>query len=125
MHWSDQYVGMAYVDNEFDCAALAALVRAEVFGQPVDVPTERAGLRAGTRTISDLKEKLADPVVSPMDGDAALMCCGRLYHVGVVCIIAGRTWILHNLRNAGQVVRHEVRELAQNGLKLEGYYRWR
>lgn len=124
-HWSDAYVGLPYVDDSFDCAALAAMVRSNEFGQPVEVPSERAGLRAGTRTIAALRDELAIPVSTPMDGDAALMTYGRLYHVGVVCIIGGGVWVLHNMRNAGQVVRHEVHELASHGFELEGFYRWK
>lgn len=124
MHWSDRYIGLPY--SEQDCAELAARVQREIFGRAIRLPSVRAtSLRGLTRQIEALKDDYAQRTDRPVDGDAVLMVSrGRLEHIGVYCDIAGQAWVLHAMQNAGQVVRHPLRALAQQGLAIEGYYRW-
>ncbi|HHJ11887.1 MAG TPA: peptidoglycan endopeptidase [Chromatiales bacterium] len=126
-HWSDKYIGEPYIEGENDCAALVQRVLYVEFGVLVDMPGERAaGLRGLTRQIEDNKLRVAEPVESPREGDGVLMMGrGSLDHVGVYCEIAGEGWVLHAMRNARQVCRHRLRDLANLGLDVEGFYRWK
>lgn len=127
MHWSAQYVGLPYVPDEHDCAALAERVQREVFGRDVHLPKERAdGLRGLTQQIEALKLDYAERTETPVDGDAVLMVGrGRLDHIGVYCLIGGQPYVLHAMRRVGSVCLHRIRELHELGLTVEGYYRWK
>lgn len=124
-HWSERYVGIPYA--EADCAELAARVQREVFAREIHIPTERGcGLRGLTRQIERLKDDYAARTDSPTEGDGVLMVSrGRLEHIGIYCDIAGTAYVLHAMRSAGQVVLHRIRDLAHQGLAVEGYYAWR
>lgn len=126
-HWSDRYVGQPYVPDEKDCGYYAELVQREVFGHELRLPSERAyGLRGKSKQIESLKLDYGVPTHTPQDGDGVLMIGrGKLSHVGVYCLIEGVAWVLHAARNAGQVVRHRLRELPLQGLNVEGFYRWK
>lgn len=127
MHWSDRYLGRPYIPGEFDCAALAMCVQWEVFGRTVRIPAEHAtGIRAQSAQININAAVVADPIDKPSEGDAVLMKArGLLSHVGVYCVINGEPHVLHAMRNAGQVVRHRLRDLKLQGLTVEGFYAWR
>ena len=124
MHWSDAYMDRPWTE-EYNCAALAVDVAETVFRRDITAPSTAVGLRAGTRTIDAMRDDIAERVATPADGDVVLMQCGALWHVGVACVIAGRIWVLHNLKSTGRVVRTEPRDLPSLGLTLEGYYRWK
>lgn len=126
-HWSADYVGQRYVPIENDCAALAVRVQREVFGRAIALPSERgAGSLGLSRQIDHLRDDYAIPTERPAEGDAVLMKCnGRLSHVGVYCRIHGVEYVLHAMKNAGQVVLHRIRELDRVNLIVQGYYRWR
>ena len=125
-HWSAGYVGLPYVKDEFDCAGLVERVLSEVFGWELNLPKERAADLAGlSAQILDSQKDFALPVDPPLEGDGVLMVGrGRINHVGVYCEIGGEGWVLHNMRRAGQVCLHRVREIDRYGLSVEGYYRW-
>lgn len=126
MHWSERYVGMPYVEGDADCAALAARVQREVFGRAIGLPADRAGtLRGLTRQIEDLRADYAERTDAPADGDGVLMIGrGRLDHIGLYCLIDGTPWVLHAMRNAGAVVLHRLSVIDEQGLRVEGFYRW-
>ena len=127
-HWSDRYLSEPYRPVEADGAALAVRVACEQFGQRIDRPQHAIGLRSGSRQIDAIAESgsVAERVTTPRDGDVVLMRCrGVLAHVGVYCRIGGDGWVLHALRTAGAVVRHRLRDLPEQGLPVEGFYRWR
>jgi len=124
-HWSARYIGLPYA--QCDCAALCEQVLREVFGREVHLPTDRAGSVFGlSRQIDNLQATYATPVERPHDGDAVLMRSrGRLNHIGLVCLIDGRIWVLHSQRNAGMVVLHREHALGNLGLQRVGYYAWK
>jgi hypothetical protein len=133
MHWSDRYVGLPYVEGEFDCADLARTVLAEVFGRDIRLPSERwyAGetgcgkVRAMAAQIDALKTDYAAPTAAPTEGDGVLLIArARMCHIGLYCVIANEPWVLHAASHARQVVRTRVRELERLGYRVEGYYRW-
>jgi hypothetical protein len=127
------YVGMPYVEGEFDCADLAQLVQREVFGRVIALAPDRrrplgtAGQRA---MILSMRDELATPVAVPFTGCGALFTeqnakGGQEYHIGTVCLYGGQTWILHNSWALGGVQMTELHRLQRWGMKLEGYYAWK
>jgi len=124
-HWSDAYVDMPYA--KADCAELCALVRREIFGHTVWLPTERGfGLRDMNDQIEGLFHEYVVRTSDPADGDVALMFCrGRLRHVGILCLIGRHTYVLHAMKIFGRTCRHRTKDLFMHGLTIEGYYRWR
>ena len=117
----------SYVVGQFDCGDLARLVLAEVFGRQVGIPTARGtGPFADSALVTQCCDEIGERTNAPADGDAVVMIArGRLAHVGVYYELNGVAWVLHNSREARQVVRHRVRELAGAGFTLDGFYRWK
>ena len=128
-HWSDNYIGDPYIHGEADCARLFCRVSAEVFNRqiPDEAGMERAVSRLGRAMQMDSAVSvLGEQVAIPNEGDAVLMvCCGRLSHIGVYCVVDGESSVLHAMENAGMVVRHRLRDLPRVGLTIEGFYRWK
>jgi hypothetical protein len=124
-HWSEAYIGLPYIAGEQDCVDLLARVQREVFRRQVTVPSARSA-NPFTRSmlIAQGRDTLANPVVSPAEGDAVLMQIMGLWHVGV-WFERGEPWVLHALKSAGQVVAHRLRDLPRWGIKIEGFYRMR
>lgn len=126
-HWTEAYVGQPYVEGDNDCAALAIRVQAAVFGRDISDLIEREhGLRAQSAQIEAVKAAYAEQVAVPQEGDAVLMRArGVLSHIGIYTEIEGVCYVLHAMRNAGQVCLHRLRALEGLGLAVEGFYRWR
>lgn len=127
MHWSDKYVGIPYVPEIGDCAALAAKVNLDQFNHLPDLPQAHAlTLRDQSKQIIALKDDLAVKIEQPFDGCPVLFIGrGRLCHIGVMCWIANDWWVLHADQSAGCVVRQRLRELTRLHYKVEGYYKWK
>lgn len=125
-HWSDAYLGRPYVPGTADCAQLAVDVAREVFGRTVTLPQHCLTPRAWTAQIDALQADYADPIAAPEEGQPVLMKArGWLSHVGVYTEIEGVGHVLHAMKNAGQVVRHRLRDLPRINLTVEGFYRWK
>jgi hypothetical protein len=133
-HWSDAYVGLPYVDGEFDCAELARTVQLEVFRRAIDLPTERqylgldgvAKVRAMNAQLAACRDDYGVQTSTPQEGDAVLIVSrGRLDHIGLYCLINGEAWVLHAASGINQVVRTRLRELPLYGYSLEGFYAWK
>jgi hypothetical protein len=128
-----RYVGMPYVPDEFDCADLAKLVQAEVFGRSIALPDERRrplGTAGQRGMILSMRDQLAAPVAVPFTGCGALFTeenakGGQEYHIGTVCLYGGQTWILHNSYPLGGVHFHDLAQLQRWGMRLEGFYAWK
>ncbi len=129
-HWSDAYIGQPYISGERDCGNLAARVRLEVFGDASALQVAELQRAAGQlgkqRQVEQMLSAHGHRTEQPMEGDAVVMqnTAGR-WHVGSYCLIDGEAWVLHNMKNAKQVVRHRLRELARVGLSVEGFYQWK
>lgn len=127
-HWSEKYVGMDYVHDEFDCVHLLQLVQQNEFERTIDIPVERDNnVFALSSQIDFHKAEYLETVKQheATEGDVVLMLAkGRLNHTGVLCKINNTNYVLHNLRNIRAVALHRVRELEKYGLKLEGIYRF-
>lgn len=128
-HWSSQYIGRPYVDGTYDCAHLLADVQQNVFHRRVEFPIERADhIFLTARKIDEHKTHYLEPITEEeaQDGDVVLMVClGRLSHIGVLAVIDGVRYVLHNLKSSGNVALHRIRDLERYALKLEGFYKCR
>ena len=125
-HWSDDYLrrGLKYQAGVFECTGLVELIRREVFGHALALPT---GSLVATERSTLIARHMTDFVVptnDPQDGDGVLlMSRGRSQHIGLYCQIAGEGWVIHNLHH-WNVTRHRVRELRKWHMTIEGYYQW-
>lgn len=127
IHWSDKYVGLPYLPQEFDCASLAAKVSKDLFNKEVGLPESHGETYRGqSKQILKHKDDLAIKIEKPVDGCPALFYGrGRLCHIGVMCWIAGDWWVLHNDENSRFVVRQRLRDMTRVLFTLEGYYSWK
>jgi len=119
-HWSDDYIGLVY--SEFNCAELAREIQATEFDRWLDMPVDTYQRNRAC----DLLDDYGIRTNSPEDGDACVMTHAEKtkWHLGIVCVIAGQTWILHSLARAGSV-RSRPYALERYGLEIEGYYKWK
>lgn len=123
----DRFCGLPYCERAFDCADLVALVQRDLYGRTIRLPGRAARLRAPVATAQralsgEIAERVADDQVA--DGDVVLMHSDTM-HLGVLFVIAGERWVLHAFANVGFTALQRVRELAQLGVRIEGYYRCR
>lgn len=128
-HWSSKYVGKPYVDGHYDCAHMLVDVQVNEFHRNVNIPVERANNTILTmRKIDEHRDTYLEPIseTEAQDGDVVLMeCRGRLSHIGVLCVIDGIRYVLHNLKSSGNVTLHNLRHLDRIALRLDGFYRCR
>lgn len=127
IHWSDKYVGLPYLPQEFDCASLAAQVSKDLFNKEIGLPESHGETYRGqSKQILKHKDDLAIKIEKPVDGCPALFYGrGRLCHIGVMCWIAGDWWVLHNDESSRFVVRQRLRDMTRVLFTLEGYYLWK
>lgn len=121
-HWSDNYLGLPWRADSFNCGDLVLLVQREVFHREVRI--EGAHPVSPTARNAAIGQALAavSPTANPADGDGVLIRNGSMRHVGVYCALP-EPMVLHACSGAG-VVRHRLRDLADLGLRIEGYYAW-
>lgn len=126
MHWSDTYVGTAYIPEIADCAVLAVRVAKEVFGKDITLPASHATTyRAQARQINDLKDGYAQRIDAPMDGQPVLLIGrGHSCHIGVMCWIANEWYVLHASQNFGAVTLERLRNITRIHYRVEGFYKW-
>jgi hypothetical protein len=55
---------------------------------------------------------------------ALLIHRGYPRHVGLYCVINGEPYVLHSASARKATILTRVRSLADQGLAIEGYYRW-
>lgn len=130
-HWSDAYMGREYLPGVADCAALAQAVAREVLGMAVDLPAEHATQPfARNQQIRAHRDTVAERVPVPLDGHPVLMLArGRLQHIGVMCDMGGRWYVLHADDGFGQVIRQPLRQRGDvhfvDDCVIEGFYKWK
>ena len=128
-HWTEAWLGRAWIAGEHDCADFVVAVLREQFEIALDLPAHAASVRGWDRQIVTLRSVYALPTISPRDGDGVLMHARgarmlRRYHLGIWAGIGGEGYVLHCQEAAGAIL-HPLRDLAQRALELEGVYRWR
>lgn len=123
-------VGIPYDARHMDCADLAMLVQAQVFGRTVTLPGRRPRpLRDAEQAeaIHAYAQDLAEPVAVPEDGDVVLMQnIGQTVsgHIGTYFFLNYTPMVLHTSQELGGGVLHRIQDLSGLGLKITGYYRW-
>lgn len=123
------YVGTPYVLGVFDCWDLAAQVLREVFGRETAVPAHRdrpQGAAGQRRDIAAYRDEVAIKVDVPFTGCMGLFfepgAFAPIWHIGVVVLNGGDTWILHNSEKMGSACLHRLSDLNRWGMRLEGWY---
>lgn len=126
------YVGTPYQPGIFDCADLARLVMQDVFGRSIALPLHRQrplGVAGQRRAIASLRDEIAIRVDVPFTGCGVLLCetapPSALWHIGVVALRGGETWVLHNSHKLGSAHLHRLSDLHRWGMHLDGYYAWK
>lgn len=127
-HWAERYVGMAFIEDVFDCADLVALVRLDRFGHTVSFPGREPGLRGKDAQIAVVSAAYCRPTDAPREGDLVLMrAAGRRaslgHHVGVWCDVAGEPHVLHCQAGVGTCL-HPIRGLPARGLEVRETLAW-
>ncbi|WP_082337292.1 NlpC/P60 family protein [Xanthomonas oryzae] len=124
----NQYIGMRYDRDVYDCADFVIQVQREMFGRDIHLPASRPRISSGgQRHIKSLSETYVRPTSSPVDGDIVLMRqCGkkRATHIGVYFFIAHEGWVLHCSEDTGYSTAQQVRTLPDTSVEIEGYYTW-
>lgn len=126
MHWTDRYIGKPYIAGVADCMNLAEQVANEVLGIYPGIPTtHETSLRGQAEQLDRLKADYAERVDKPIDAQPVLFVArGRFFHCGVVALIGGETWVLHNDSAAGMVVCQRLRDMTRWAYVLDGFYKW-
>ena len=126
MHWSEKFIGRPYIPGVADCMVLAEQVANEVLGLHIGIPTaHETSLRGQAEQLSRLKADFAVRVDAPIDAQPVLFVArGRFFHCGVVALIGGETWVLHNDSAAGMVVCQRLRDMTRWAYVFSGFYRW-
>lgn len=129
MSWTDGYIGLQYVEDVFDCVHLVERVVKEVFHKDIQLPSERSSTPFGrSHQVDTHKDDLVVLVdeKDAVDGDLIIMKCNRrLNHCGVFFKDKGMKCVLHNLKNAGGVTAHKLRDLSRINIEVEGFYRFK
>ncbi|MDO8778909.1 MAG: hypothetical protein Q7K57_61355 [Burkholderiaceae bacterium] len=129
---AEKYVGMPYLEGEFDCADLAVMVQWELFDRLVALPARRKrprGAMGQAREIHALQADLADRIDTPVTGCGVLMYepldNGQRWHIGTAFVAGGEVWLLHNNFTMGCACLQRLADLQRFGARLDGYYAWR
>lgn len=129
---AEKYVGMPYLEGQFDCADLAVMVQWELFDRLVGLPVHRkrpAGAMGQAREIHALRLGVAERIDAPVTGCGALMYepldNGQRWHIGTVFMAGSEVWLLHNSFTMACACLQRVADLQRFGARLEGYYAWK
>lgn len=123
MHWSDDFLGMEYDADSFDCATFA-IEGGNAAGHQITLPTytlKTGGDDNRHQLINEFKFDYAKPVDHPIDGHPVLFIIeGKPKHIGLCAKIYDEWYIVHNVEKMG-VVRQPMRTMEE---KIEGFYQW-
>jgi len=124
----EQFCGIPYDLERFDCADLVVLVQRRLFDREIMLPCSRPRGGAGQAALGDLSMAYARAREGPpRDGDLVLMFDHgqrRPGHAGVFFFLAHEGWVLHGNERNGCSVLQRQRELPAMGLRIEGFYEW-
>ncbi len=129
----DRYIGIPYDAERMDCADLAVLLQAELFGKVLRCPGRRQRMAAPAALIEQqitgpdaMAGELAYRIDRDdlQDGDICIMRSETM-HIGTLFLIAGQWWVLHAFANIGHSTMHRLADLPGLRMKPEGFYRWK
>jgi hypothetical protein len=123
-HWSEKYIGIPYESDEAFCSILARRIRTEEFNHQPLMPSFKRWkiLREDPQVLA---ADYGIPTKEPKDGDAVIMQYGKRWHIGIYCFIAGEGYVLHATSTVGTSHLTKVRDLPRQGMRLEGFYKWK
>lgn len=129
----DRYIGIPYDAESMDCADLAVLLQAELFGKVLRCPGRRQRMSAPAALIEKeitgpdaMAGELAFRIEKEalQDGDICIMRSDTM-HIGTLFHVAGQWWVLHAFANIGHSTLHRLADLPSLGMRPEGFYRWK
>lgn len=133
---AERYVGMEYVDGQFDCADLVVLVQRELFGRLLDVPlaaARSAGVRGQARDLAGHLARYTRPTAEPFTGCLALFWevtpngippLNRRWHIGTVFLHLGAPWVLHCQNETFGTRLQPLHEALAGPLHFESFLEW-
>lgn len=125
MHWSNKYIMQPY--EKLNCAELVEKVQREEFKRHFKFPQSNGNIFTESRKIKEEFSKyvIDEKTTNFEDGDLVVMNAKHeMAHVGVLCIINHKLYVLHSYKQAGCVCLHKLAELKSQGLFLRGVYKW-
>ncbi len=137
---AEALVGLNYDARHFDCAHLAVLAQAKLFGRVVAAQLPKSHPVRPLlqhRLLSELRDELAtriDAPEMPVSGDVVLFkewlpvahgSCLESWHIGTLLLEYGERWVLHTHAGVGRSVLERLTGCAARGLRPEGFYRWK
>ena len=126
MHWSNKYTMTPYY--KMNCSELVEKVQAEEFNRFYKFPQSNGNIFTESKRIKKefLNYVIDEKTKNIEEGDLVLMnATHEMAHVGVLCIINHKLFVLHSYKQAGCVCLHKLAELKTQGLYLKGIYKWR
>lgn len=121
-HPAEQFVGMEYDAQRFDCADFVMHVQRALFGRDVMLNGRRPRGARGVAELGALSRQYGVPTDAPEDGDMVLMRNGAGgWHVGVYFLILAEGYVLHCPAEGAGSRLELIRNLP---MIVEGYYRW-
>jgi hypothetical protein len=128
MHWSQNFIGISY--ERMDCSRLVAHVLDREFKliKTASYMMSKSPLayRKDSKEIEINQSPIAERVDDgeEMDGDGVLMGTGgQLHHVGILCLINDRKFVLHTTKGTGSILQ-PIQSIRTN-YTIEGYYSWK
>ena len=133
---AERFIGLDYVDGQFDCADLVALVQRELFGRVLAAPSaaERArGVRGQARGLRSALATYVRPTAAPCTGCVVLLWettphgappLNRRWHIGTVFMHMGTPWVLH-CANSTEGTRLQTLDAVTGGaMHFESFLEW-
>ena len=127
-HWTEEFIGRAYVKDEHDCATFVRDVVRQRLGFEIEIMEESEWRRLSPQDLVDFSKSFANKTDNPVECDAVLM---RILgsrrslgsHVGLFVPINGRQYVLHNLEKLGTLLTW-LPGLKSIHLECCGFYSW-
>lgn len=131
MHWTEQYIGLAWELHGNNCVDFMVRVAREHDEVPLAVPAYNT-----KDPMPDLQAFLQSqwalytaPIDTPRDGDLVFLSIidgdgAKWWHCGRFTLINGREYLLHSLRGAKSHLT-PMDKIGMAGMKVEGFYQWR
>ena len=134
---AERFIGLEYVDGQFDCADLVVVVQRELFGRNLPAPASADRARGVRGQARDLRAALATyvrPVDVPATGCAVLLWettphgappLNRRWHLGTVFMHLGQPWVLHCANESEGTRLQPLDAITGSAMHFESFLAWR